>query len=217
MTKEEKSTLRKFKIYKDYLGVGCDIYKKATITLKPGVTILAGCNGMGKTTLIRQLIDKLKSQNAHILSFDNLHDGGQNARSWAGFRGDFSFLATSAFSSEGENIQMNLGNFAGRIGDFCRFNRDSEDLWIFMDSIDSGLSIDNVVEVKDMCKQIIEICGRNRSVYIIISANLYEFARDEDCFDVYRGKYIRFKSYEKYREFILKTRQEKDNRVYDDE
>ena len=36
------------------------------------------------------------------------------------------------------------------------------------------------------------------------------------CFDVYRGKYLMFESYDDYREFILKTREEKDKREYKD-
>ena len=51
-------------------------------------------------------------------------------------------------------------------------------------------------------------------VYIVVSANEYELARGENCFDVYNGKYIQFEDYEDYRNFILNTRNIKDKRVY---
>ena len=43
--------MRKFKIDRDYNGLGCNIYQKGTVTINPGVTVLVGCNGIGKTTL----------------------------------------------------------------------------------------------------------------------------------------------------------------------
>lgn len=205
---------RGFRIYKDYCDVGCNIYKKSNIRINTGLTILVGCNGIGKTTLIRQLRDKFKKDGTPFIEFNNLSDGGSHARSIAGFRGDFSFLATAAFSSEGENIFMNLSKFAKKIVDFAKQHQSDKEIWIFMDAIDSGYSIDNIVDIKDFCKHIIKDFGTTTEVYIIISANEYELARGEACFDVLRGKYIRFNSYEEYREFILETRNEKNKRVY---
>lgn len=46
---------RTFKIDKDPCDIGCNIYKRSKITLNTGITILVGCNGIGKTTLIRAL------------------------------------------------------------------------------------------------------------------------------------------------------------------
>ena len=37
-------------------------------------------------------------------------------------------------------------------------------------------------------------------------------AREEQCFDVYNGKYIKFDNYEEYRNFILESKQNKNNR-----
>ena len=51
---------RKFTLIKDYYDEGFNLYKKKTITIKPGVTVLVGCNGIGKTTLLHQIRDRLK-------------------------------------------------------------------------------------------------------------------------------------------------------------
>ena len=52
----------------------------------------------------------------------------------------------------------------------------------------------------------------NSSVYIIVTANGYEMARNENCFDVYNGKYVKFKDYEDYRQFVLKSKEIKEKR-----
>ena len=42
---------RKFKLEKRYYGEDYDLYKKKTITINEGVTVLVGCNGSGKKQL----------------------------------------------------------------------------------------------------------------------------------------------------------------------
>ena len=208
---------RTFKIDKDPCDTGCNIYKKSKITINTGLTILVGCNGIGKTTLIRALKEQLKEDKTPFIAFDNLHDGGANARSMAGFRNDFTFLATAAFSSEGENIHMNMARFANRIHSFIKENNGfGKELWVFMDAVDSGYSVDNIEDIKNFIHLILRDYGEKNNIYFIVSANEYEMARNEQCFDVLRGKYRIFKTYDGYRNFILKTREEKNKREYDD-
>jgi energy-coupling factor transporter ATP-binding protein EcfA2 len=229
---------RKFQLEKDYYDEGYDLYKKKTITIKPKITVLVGCNGIGKTTLLHQLKSHLKKKNIPCISFNNLDDGGRNAMSEASFYGDLSFLSTSMQSSEGENIVMNMESFARRLGDFVKTGEDPKESkyknlaiamkkasgetieeteipkerWILLDAIDSGLSIDNIVDIKeDLFKTILEYnCGNE--IYIIVVANEYEMARNEQCFDVYNGKYITFKDYEDYRQFVLDSKELKEKR-----
>lgn len=206
--------MREFIIFKDYCDIGCNIYKNDIITINSGLTVLVGCNGMGKSTLIKQLQQQLKKARIPVISFDNLTEGGSHSVSEASFYNDWGFVSTSMQSSEGENIIMNLGKLASKIGTFVRNNKGVSEIWIFLDAIDSGLSVDNVVDVKECLFKTIFEDNPNTDVYIIASANEYELARDENCFDVYNGKYIQFKNYEDYRNFILDTRKIKDKRVY---
>lgn len=203
---------RKFKIDNDAYGEGIKMYNKATIELVPGVTVLVGCNGAGKSTLLKQLYGIVQKENIPCVMFDNLKDGGSNARSKAGFYGDITFLATSMCSSEGENIALNMGNFAKMIVSMFRNNPNDNEYWIFADAVDSGFSIDNVVELKDELFKLILDIHKDKEVYIVITANAYEMARGEQCFDVINGKYVSIKSYEKYRSVILKSRDKKDAR-----
>lgn len=86
-------------------------------------------------------------------------------------------------------------------------------LFLF-DAIDSGLSVDSVVEIKEILHFIKEDAEKlGVEVYIVVSANEYELARNERCFDVNNGKYVAFEDYEAYRTFILKSRERKEKRI----
>lgn len=188
------------------------LYRKKEITLEPGVTVLVGCNGSGKTTLLRLIDDHLKYEKVPHLRYDNLQDGGHNAKRYAMARQDFSTVGTLMCSSEGEQIQVNMANTAGRMGQLVRNNPDAKEYWFLFDAIDSGLSVDNICELKrDLFDTVLQYAG-SAEVYIIVSANEFEMCRGEMCFDVREGKYRRFKSYEAYRNFILRSRAHKDKR-----
>lgn len=229
---------RKFKVEKRYYGEDYDLYKKRSITINEGVTVLVGCNGSGKTTLLHQIKDQLKRDGIPVLSFDNLHEGGSRAISSAGFYGDFGYMSAAMSSSEGENIVLNISKLASTLRPFIqtgesqtdrdRFTRGfakalwgdeteekkevPNERWILLDAVDSGLSVDNIVDIKEyLFKTILEDAG-NCQVFILVSGNEYEIARGENCFDVYAGKYVKFSNYEKYRNFILKSREIKDKR-----
>lgn len=82
-----------------------------------------------------------------------------------------------------------------------------------MDAVDSGLSVDNIVDVKDLLFKTILEYNYGNDIYIVISANEYEMARGEQCFDVYNGKYVTFNDYEEYRNMILERKEWKEERV----
>lgn len=229
---------RKFTLKRDYYEENYNLYKKKTITIQPGVTVLTGCNGIGKTTLLHQIQDNLKKNHIPVITFDNLKDGGNQSISKASFYGNFSFMATAMCSSEGENIVTNIGQLAAKLGQFVKTGTDPEnrlhdrlvksiaqinheeikeetmsnERWILLDAIDSGLSVDNVVDVKEQLFKTILKYNFGKEIYILVSANAYEMAKDEQCFDVYNGKYIEFKDYEEYRQFILASKNWKNNR-----
>lgn len=233
---------RKFKINKNYYSDDYDLYKKRTITINEGVTILVGCNGSGKTTLLHQIKDQLKKEGIPVISFDNIYDGGRRAVSNASFYGDFGFMSAMISSSEGEGIVLGLSKLASTLHAFIQtgeVQNDSEkfakafaktiwgeqeeekkeipnERWILLDAVDSGLSVDNVVELKECLFKAILEDNFSGSIYIVVSANEYELCRGENCFDVYNGKYLKFSNYEKYRKFILRSREIKNQRWKDE-
>lgn len=234
---------RKFTLISDYYDAEFKLYKKTKITLNEGVTILVGCNGSGKSTFLYQLKEQLKKKNIPVIHFDNLKDGGSRAISSAGFYGEIAFMATALQSSEGENIVLNMSKLASNLRSFIctgKVNSKNEaflstmakaingedkekkekeipnERWILLDAIDSGLSVDNVVDIKECLFKTILEDNFSGSIYIVVSANEYELARNENCFDVYNGEYIKFKDYEEYRDFILNSRKIKDDRYDED-
>lgn len=230
---------RKFKIEKKFYDTEYDLYKKSSITINEGVTVLVGCNGMGKTTLIHQIRDQLKEKGIPFVAFDNLKDGGHQSVSAASFYNDFEFMATALASSEGENIVLNLGKLASTLRNFIKTGDTSgsrdrlanafakamwgksgddekqevpNERWLLLDAVDSGLSVDNIVELKEcLFKTILKDAG-DVKIYIVVSGNEYEIARGENCFDVFNGQYVKFADYDEYRQFILDSRAQKDKR-----
>lgn len=222
--------------WRDPYGEGFQTCRLKRITIKPGLTVLVGCNGAGKTTLLKNIESELRKENIPCHLFDNLHDGGENAKSEAALEYNWAFVATSTLSSEGENINMNLNNLAkklkefmvtGRIADrmtklidaFDRFHGreykipETKERWLLLDAIDSGFSIDNVIETKDFFKMAInDFASNGYELFIVISANEYELANGENCFDVMNGKYVQFKDYDDFKKFILRSREKKDKR-----
>ena len=209
---------RKFKFNKNYYDENVAIFKKGTVQIESGLTILVGCNGSGKTTLIDVIMNDLEKGEISYKCFDNLNQGGSYARDMAMYRHDMAFLATAVCSSEGENIIMNIGRLAGQVGDMVRAakNAGEQEVWLLLDAIDSGLSIDNIISLKQLLfKTMIDDC-RNEGIepYIVVAANEYELACGENCFDVYSGKYLKFRDYDDYRKFILQSKEEKE-RLWD--
>ena len=191
------------------------VYRKANIELQPGVTVLVGCNGSGKSTLIQLMTEQLNKEDIKFINFDNHHDGGSHSFSKAGFLGNYELLAGLFQSSEGEQIIINLEEHAKAAGNYTRRikteNKQTE-AWYFFDAIDSGLSIDNIEDVKTYLFDTIMENNNGLDTYIIVSANSYEVANRENCFDVIGGKYINFENYEDYKKFILQTKELKDKR-----
>lgn len=223
---------RKFKTWRDPYDEGFSTCRRKEIEIESGVTVLVGCNGAGKSTLIHNIKDELKKENIPTFIYDNEKDGGYKSISESFFYNDIAFGATAMYSSEGENIALNLGKIASKLRSFIQTGYDerlsnsfakafgaeekeitSNERWILLDAMDSGYSIDNVIEMKEFFQMVIDDAKeQDKEVYIVISSNEYELVHNSDCFDVMEGKYIRFKNYEEYKKFILRSREKKDKR-----
>lgn len=231
------------KVWRNPYENGTNLTEPKEITIKPGLTVLVGCNGAGKTTLINNIEEVLKKENVPFCMFDNLKEGGNSSISsiiggYKEFTTDTLEMGASLWTaSEGEAIKINLGRnstlykefldtgfFKNKYYEFKKIFDDGKDVCtsnkraFLYDATDSGLSIDSVIEIKNLFNLILKDSKeKNLETYIIITANEYELCRGENCFDVNKGDYITFKDYEDYRTFILNSRKIKEKRLEKEE
>ena len=209
-----------FKLHKDCWECG-DLYNKCSHTFNKGLTVLVGCNGAGKSTTIRQINEKLTDDNKPVFRFDNVSSGGSSLFQGLleGYHpGGVKALSALWCSSEGEKIQQNL-IIKARTGLSAALKKAEEsgdkELFLLFDAVDSGASIDNIIEMKDFFKTIIQDQKERNDidVFIIVSANSYEMANGEACYDTAHNKYVTFKDYNDYKKFIIKSRKFKERRL----
>jgi hypothetical protein len=204
-----------FKISKDYYCSNIKMYEKSSVEIKPGLTILVGCNGAGKTTLIQQLKEKCEEFDIPNLSYDQrgLQSSSILMDKMLNLDGDISGLVNMYASSEGQRIRESIYYF-GR--DYQRFlktvKKHQNHLFFFFDALDSGLSVDNIIEFKyDCVEPIIETCNKaNKEAYIIVPCNEYEMARGENCLILPDLIYREIKNYDACRKIILRSRRKND-------
>lgn len=189
----------------------CKIYNSDKVEFKCGVNILVGCNGSGKTTLMKQIMNNLEESEISTWSyFDSYRKQEISHASYQDPRALVRGLISN-YQSEGEGIIDRISHFAEELGEFVR-DVEGDEAWIFWDSIDSGMSIDNINEVCEFIDNtLLKTLPNNLKMYIVISSNMYELANryKDSCIDVINLKNIKFKDYEDYRDFIMDSRKMK--------
>lgn len=197
-----------FRLRRDPYDKDCFFYKKNDFTIDEGITVLVGCNGSGKTTLMMLMKEYLRRKgNPLILEYSDNFDGRSMGIEKQMYNNRMEIAATMMCSSEGERIWMNVSSFIGDIGRAVRKSK-KKDIWIFLDGIDSGMSIDNIIEMKEFFHEL-PTFEPDKHFYFIISANAFELACGEKCLDVANIEYVTFSNYEEYKRFVLASREQK--------
>lgn len=182
-----------------------DLHNGFTLTLKPGFTALVGPNGAGKTTLLHQIKEYAEQKGIDVWRYSNLVDGGNNARRAYLQRGDMKYLATSAVSSEGEQVAMHFSLKVGELGAAVRnAKQQGKPLFVLLDAIDSGASIDRARDLRNLFDLIYRNdIANGAEVYIVMAVNHYELVKaPATCVNVRNGKTVAFHSYDEYADFI---------------
>lgn len=187
------------------------IFINEEIELKP-LTILTGPNSSGKSTLIQAIRNKkinieIESTEPEFkckhYSFTNSVDNQRNSKELNGpfFTEKFLDKYITIRLSEG---QSNLLYCYDMLDLIKALQSRDEDSVIFIDEIDSGLSIDNQIF---FMKKLVNLMKKDKShkVFVIISSNCYEFCNlvKDNCLDIITGKYVSFNNYEEFRDCIL--------------
>lgn len=222
--------------WRDPYGLGFSTTGPKKVCFEPGLTVLVGCNGSGKSTLLRNVRDELEKEGVPCLLYDDRQSGSSVSAERKMFYGDVEGAVRMMTSSEGEKIRLGIGDQASSMREFILYGRKQrsrledalaaaggheirekdhgDERWVLMDAVDSGYSVDNVLELKSFFGLMSKDATDNgKTLYIVVSANEYELAASERCMDVMAGKEVFFKDYAEYREFILKTRKKKEKRM----
>ena len=183
------------------------LHQGYTLTLRPGYTALVGPNGAGKTTLLRQIREVAEKRGYDVFSYSNAIDGGDTAMAKNTLKGNMEFVAASLCSSEGERVAMSFADVVPQIGTRVRKDIATDTpLFILLDGLDSGASIDRTRELMDLFELIERdagVCsgGAKHEIYILAAVNGYEMAR-RMCINVRTGESMMFGGYEDYANFI---------------
>lgn len=193
------------------------IFKKkiTEFTFEDGINVLVGCNGSGKSTVLREL-DRWARHNDIPSYYYDARNAQRDLSNQYYFERDYfeyvhSFMKKREMS-EGEVIYDDLARLAVKLGNFVRDNADHERVILLFDSLDSGWSIDNIVEFKDFLTNTVMNTVVDQETYIVIAANMYEFTIGCKYIDVQTGKLVDFLDYESYKQFVISTKVSKENK-----
>jgi len=202
----------KFKVI-DYYNNG--LHKPYFLKIEePGIYYIVGPNGSGKTTLLHQLKGYAEKNKYKILSYSDITDGRSNGVDRAAYKGNYDDLATLMMSSEGESIYYNFSLFISSVG---KAIREDNNIFVLIDGIDSGMSIDKLREIRCffddiLDKDIYENCKsfynkKFKQIYVFVTANNFELVRgDVYRINPYNGKRVNFKSYNAFEKYIINYR-----------
>lgn len=213
------------------------LFLKGSVEIPEGLTVITGCNGSGKSTLLYDIEEKFKGNDDwYIISYREKEDGRGNSMSSYLFMGDYRSIASVFSASEGEAVFRNYANKVyheiATFRDTKIISRHPEEnallrykyirmdkaknLLVILDGIDSGVSLDMTLDIKNFLHTILEDLHTRIPevpIYILVSSNSWEFCEGERCLDARSLKFKEFSSYEEYRKYILDSRKKKDHRL----
>lgn len=204
-------------LHPDYYDTGHKLYKYNSVDLLPGITSLVGCNGSGKSTLLRQINDFTNLQKITCISYDDRLQGHSNLMGKLLFEGShLGDLAYMVKASEGERNYFGVGTFLQQLGKTIRSceKHSKSELIVLLDATDSGMSVDNIEELRNTLLDIVipDANSSHVTLYIVVASNNYEWVHDNrlHVMNIVTGKYLNNLSYSMWKRCVNSTRSYKD-------
>lgn len=141
-----------------------------------------------------------------FMAYDSHADDHSNSISSALANDNFMLFALRKESSEGENNLYSLAELFNNAGAVAKDHPNLEQLVLFVDGIDSGLSVDMldlIVRTLDIKIQQVESLNPNLEVAIVFTTNNYEMTRSLPTFDPTSFEPVSYDSYEDFRADML--------------
>ena len=218
--KNSKSDVIKIKLDKEPYEEGQKIFTASSISIKPGINSLVGCNGSGKSTYLKQLETYLRHNDIPCCFYNDRQDGGfHKAETQLEFFGNPRLAASMFCSSEGERIVLGFSDIIGGLQNtFRKLQSQGHDTFVLgMDCFDSGMSVDMIEEIRDMFTDLVLPDAKNRygiNVYLVVAGNTFEWCEGLDInnIDIVTGKELCINTYNDWRDAVMETRKYKDKR-----
>ena len=194
--------------------------------INPGITMLIGSNGSRKTTALSQIRSLFSTEDDLVKKwvtieannsvrnlyssylYDNVYEETFTKSTW-GATEHIDRVAKTFENSEGQNMYDYLYYKINEIGQAVTkaIKNNKKGIFLLFDGLDSGLSLDVINTIRKSVLEFIIETEKKRSnleVYIICSANSYEFCNNYDCIDITNQKHITFTNYEDYEKYFVK-------------
>ena len=141
-----------------------------------------------------------------FMSYDSHADDHSNNISSALTNQNLTLFALRQESSEGQNNLYSLGELFNNAGAVAKEYQNLKQLVIFVDGIDSGLSVDMIdliVHTLDIKIKQVESLNPNLEVAMVFTTNNYEMTRNLPTFDPTSFEPVSYDSYEDFRTDML--------------
>lgn len=202
---------------------GQRVFLKSTLTLYPGITVLVGCNGIGKTTLLKYIqgyvakedpkafliAPNTKSEKEILIA--NFYSSGemQSSNAWDLIRKLQFYIRAKGH----EDTAVPHPPYA--IQSMLDCIRRSDKVIVFGDNLDGCLSID---EIRAFQRSLRECLNKFKKahptipIYVILTGNSFEMVYDNLCIDAKTMKVMKFLKYEEYAGYVMHSRNLKNRR-----
>lgn len=186
---------------------GVLLYDTGNFSFRLGLNVLVGCNGTGKTTLMRLVADAVKTRpGAAVRMFSTVREShdGPGSLLLSDRDEDTVLAATMLISSEGERMAEILRKVFRWLG-LQMGEEGTREIWLMLDSVDSGLDLPTIRVVKEVLGDVVrDAAGSGVRVFVLMAANGYAMVEGEDtCIDVSTGRLVSFDGWDEYADFCV--------------
>lgn len=148
------------------------------------------------------MVDDEDTATLGFISYDSHADDHTNTMSSTLVNKNLAQFALRSESSEGQNNLYSLMELFNNAQAIAKEHQNLEQLIIFVDGIDSGLSVDMIdliIRTLDVKMKQVEDQNPNLEVTMIFTTNNYEMVRNMIALDPITSESIEYKSYEDFR------------------